>query len=101
MLYLLNPCKVSECKFCLFQNVHFRAKRHGSGWEHTRNQKTTLAEHKGEGCEGHRTVQFERTPLFIPSCPPSNLEGCDIMDIQYWVEVSTSYFANNLHGLVT
>ncbi|XP_072022980.1 arrestin domain-containing protein 3-like [Amphiura filiformis] len=69
-----------------YQKVHFRAKRHGHGWEHHREQKTNLGEQRGEGCGEHRTASFDRKPFLVPSCPPSGLDGCDIMSIEYYIE---------------
>ena len=47
-----------------------------------------LASLVGDGCEGFNTASFERIPLLVPPCPPSGLEGCNIIDIEYYVEVS-------------
>ena len=70
------------------QKVHFRAKRHGHGWEHHREEKTTLGEQRGEGCGENRTVAFDRKPILVPSIPPTGLDGCDIMSIEYYVKVN-------------
>ncbi len=77
---------VYEPSFSL-QKVHFRALFRGTGSEHCRKATTTLGEQRGEGCGEHRTVAFDRKPILVPSCPPTGLDGCNIMTIEYYVKV--------------
>ena len=70
------------------QLVTFRALRKGVGKEHVKKEKVKLAEVQDEGCQGYSTVEFDRKPLLVPSCPGSELTGCSIINIEYYVEVS-------------
>ena len=73
------------------QLVTFRALRKGVGKEHVKKEKVKLAEVQDEGCQGYSTVEFDRKPLLVPSCPGSELTGCSIINIEYYVEVSDLY----------
>ncbi|XP_072022759.1 arrestin domain-containing protein 3-like [Amphiura filiformis] len=70
----------------LVQTVICLARREVSGRPHTRSQVRVISKVKCEGCDEYSKVSFSRKPLLIPSCPPSGLIACGLIDIQYHVK---------------
>ncbi|XP_071794769.1 arrestin domain-containing protein 3-like [Asterias amurensis] len=66
----------------LIQRVTF----HSSGG-HTRKRSKTMVHIKGPGCGPGETATMAWSPLVIPAIPPTGPQGCNIITIQYEVEV--------------
>lgn len=67
----------------------FSAYRKGVGKLKTKGYTEKIASVKEEGCREHDTKFFDRKPLVVPPCPPTNLsDGCKIISIEYQVQVS-------------
>ncbi|XP_072051337.1 arrestin domain-containing protein 3-like [Amphiura filiformis] len=78
--------EISSITAKLIQKLEFKAEREGHGSLHHKVLYITLGEARGEGCGENETASFEQKSIPVPSCPPSDLEGCGIMDIEYYVE---------------
>ena len=69
------------------KRVTFKARRHGTGYEKSRTVSKVLLEFKAEGCSDHSVADFDRKPIQVPPCPPTGLEGCSIIHIDYFIKV--------------
>ena len=69
------------------QRVIVTGRRHGMGdYECTKDWTELLAYVEWGGCGGHSSV-VDRKPLRIPPCPASALLGCNIIKVEYFLEV--------------
>ena len=62
----------------------------GSVQSKTRRTMKVVQSVRGEGCGGHSIVHWNNVPLIVPPVPPSRLDGCNIIDVQYLIRVSSS-----------
>ena len=69
---------------------HYKGKRQKTFGEEekTRDATKTVVRTRVKGCGGHDLVSLDRTSLRVPSCPPSGLQGCQIMKVEYYIKVN-------------
>ncbi|XP_072045131.1 arrestin domain-containing protein 3-like [Amphiura filiformis] len=79
--------EILSFKAKLYQSVSFMALRNGTGQQHTKSEKQMLIMLQASGCGAFDTVDIERQPLPIPSCPSSGLVGCNIIHTDYYLEI--------------
>ncbi|XP_075239427.1 uncharacterized protein LOC142334975 isoform X2 [Convolutriloba macropyga] len=65
----------------------------GSVQSKTRRTMKVVQSVRGEGCGGHSIVHWNNVPLIVPPVPPSRLDGCNIIDVQYLIRF-TAYLKN-------
>ena len=54
----------------------------------TRRTMKIVQSVRGEGCGGHSIVHWNNVPVIVPPVPPSRLDACNIIEVQYLVRVS-------------
>ena len=54
----------------------------------TRETREVLAKHEEGLVRPGQTFAWNQVPLLVPSAPPSNLDNCKMIDIDYFIQVA-------------
>ncbi|XP_002738741.1 arrestin domain-containing protein 3-like [Saccoglossus kowalevskii] len=91
--------RVHEVHATLMQDVKYTAfgVRCGKTMNVCRSKEIIATQSHTEGCQPHSKVTWNAN-LEIPPVPPSGLEGCDLIDTQYYlkIEAEVSHAKHNL-----
>ncbi|XP_077989239.1 arrestin domain-containing protein 4-like [Glandiceps talaboti] len=79
--------KVTCVKATLVQEVMYQAKRGGSGRTKKRRTVQTAKGLNSPGCKANERLRWNGKTLTVPPVPPTGLEGCPFIDIQYFVKL--------------
>ena len=94
-----SSTKISHCELKLRKHVQYHAKAK------TRMEVTVVAHLKHPGVEKASETKWNQVALFVPCLPPSGLDGCNIIDTWYTLEIRIVppglAFALELHYPVT
>ena len=89
--WLLRNLTIMLEKGCFMfyqQWSHYKAKSERRSEVQTKEEAKSVSRTNVEGCGGHDMVSFGRISLHVPpNCPPSGLQGCQFMEIQYEIKV--------------
>ncbi|XP_038078781.1 arrestin domain-containing protein 3-like [Patiria miniata] len=70
----------------LIQSVNYYARRDGVGSPSYRTTSHVVTSVVSEACGAYASAHWDRKPMIIPPLPPCNLEGCNFIDIRYYVK---------------
>ncbi|XP_033634458.1 arrestin domain-containing protein 3-like [Asterias rubens] len=70
----------------LIQSVNYYARRDGVGSPGYRTTSHVVTSVVTEACGSYGTAHWDRKPMVIPPLPPCNLQGCNFIDIRYYVK---------------
>ena len=76
-----SDTKITHCELKIKKVVQYHAR------SKTRSDSTTVYKCSQPGIEKESESCWQNVPVFIPSLPPSGLDGCNIIHTQYFLEV--------------
>ena len=91
-----SKTKITHCDLKLIKLVKYYAQRLNSrpaGYdqfharEKMRSEKQTVYKCSQPGIDKESEVTWQNVPVFVPSLPPSHMDGCNFIDIQYFLEI--------------
>ena len=79
--------KVTRVSAILLQEVKYEGKKGGVGKTCQRNTTRVAKGVTSFGCRSNDSVRWNEKAIIIPPIPPTGLQGCPFIDIQYFLKV--------------